>query len=65
MRPGRSTTSPGDNRQKYTLDIEFRCPEAQQNTRGRNNRNGGNGNNNNNNNGNSNGAQGGSRGGNA
>ncbi len=37
VRPGRSTTNPGDNRQKYTLDIEFRCPEAQQRdtTRGR------------------------------
>jgi hypothetical protein len=30
VRPGRATTSPGDNRQKYTLDLEFRCPEAQQ-----------------------------------
>ena len=37
VRPGRSTTNPGDNRQKYTLDVEFRCPEAQQ--RGRTNRN--------------------------
>lgn len=26
LRPGRVTTTPGDNRQKYTLDIEFRCP---------------------------------------
>lgn len=26
LRPGRVTTNPGDNRQKYTLDIEFRCP---------------------------------------
>ncbi len=26
VRPGRVTTTPGDNRQKYTLDIEFRCP---------------------------------------
>jgi uncharacterized membrane protein YgcG len=33
VRPGRATTSPGDNRQKYTLDIEFRCPEAQQRER--------------------------------
>jgi general secretion pathway protein L len=42
VRPGRATTNPGDNRQKYTLDVEFRCPETQQrsttnrNTRGRN-----------------------------
>nr|MBK7065688.1 hypothetical protein [Deltaproteobacteria bacterium] len=28
VRPGRVTTTPGDNRQKYTLDIEFRCPGA-------------------------------------
>jgi general secretion pathway protein L len=36
VRPGRSTTNPGDNRQKYTLDVEFRCPEAQaRTTRGR------------------------------
>jgi hypothetical protein len=28
LRPGRVTTTPGDNRQKYTLDIEFRCPGA-------------------------------------
>lgn len=26
VRPGRAQTNPGDNRQKYTLDIEFRCP---------------------------------------
>jgi hypothetical protein len=32
VRPGRSTTNPGDNRQKYTLDVEFRCPEAQPRT---------------------------------
>ena len=39
VRPGRSTTNPGDNRQKYTLDVEFRCPEAQpRDTRGRTNR---------------------------
>lgn len=37
VRPGRATTNPGDNRQKYTLEIEFRCPEAQPRTpRGRN-----------------------------
>lgn len=24
--PGRTTTNPSDNRQQYTLDIEFRCP---------------------------------------
>lgn len=29
VRPGRATTNPGDNRQKYTLDVDFRCPEAQ------------------------------------
>ncbi|MFO0602632.1 MAG: hypothetical protein U0324_05625 [Polyangiales bacterium] len=43
VRPGRATTSPGDNRQKYTLDVEFRCPEAQQrdrNGRARTNRSG-------------------------
>ncbi|MEZ4405236.1 MAG: hypothetical protein R3A52_01915 [Polyangiales bacterium] len=28
VRPGRVTTSP-DNRQKYTLDIDFRCPDPQ------------------------------------
>ena len=28
VRPGRVTVNPGDNRQKYTLDIEFRCPGA-------------------------------------
>lgn len=28
VRPGRVTTSP-DNRQKYTLDIDFRCPDVQ------------------------------------
>lgn len=44
VRPGRSTSNPGDNRQKYTLDIEFRCPEAQttdRNARGRTGRTGG------------------------
>jgi hypothetical protein len=27
VRPGRTTASPGDNRTKYSLDIDFRCPE--------------------------------------
>ncbi|MBI5516457.1 MAG: hypothetical protein HY909_21920 [Deltaproteobacteria bacterium] len=27
VRTGRTTTSPGDNRTKYSLDIDFRCPE--------------------------------------
>jgi general secretion pathway protein L len=39
VRPGRAVTNPGDNRQKYTLDIDFRCPEAQSNN-SRNSRNG-------------------------
>lgn len=35
VRPGRAQTNPGDNRQKYTLDIEFRCPTpARANRRG-------------------------------
>ncbi len=29
VRPGRATTNAGDNRQRYTLDIDFRCPEQQ------------------------------------
>jgi hypothetical protein len=33
VRPGRAQTNPGDNRQKYTLDIEFRCPGSERNTR--------------------------------
>lgn len=33
VRPGRAQTNPGDNRQKYTLDIEFRCPGTERNTR--------------------------------
>ncbi len=38
VRPGRATTNPGDNRQKYTLEIEFRCPEAQARTQERSGR---------------------------
>lgn len=33
VRPGRAQTNPGDNRQKYTLDIEFRCPGQERNAR--------------------------------
>lgn len=57
VRPGRSTTNPGDNRQKYTLDVEFRCPEVQQ--RGTRARNGGNNNRGTDSNTNSGGARGG------
>ena len=51
VRPGRATTNAGDNRQRYTLDVDFRCPEQQphgrtggNNAHGRSNGNGNGGN---------------------
>lgn len=43
VRPGRVTTNPGDNRQKYTLDIEMRCPEQTARERRNTNEGGSNG----------------------